>query len=165
VLQWWCASDTLVVLHLRSLCFWAAQIDESVLEKSSSIPARFVLTSCSELWSLPANMSSKHTQQCSLACISGDLVYQYFTCVLNRVPCSCLPQYIVPCNELSCACTSALFCTDSALLLLVASMSGISFHVTRSHDVSVVSVLTRSFGFAFCFVAVYRMILCSCRPL
>jgi hypothetical protein len=38
-------------------------------------------------------------------------------------------------------------------------------HYNLEFPVTVLSVLKCTFGFAFCPVAVYTMILCSCRPL
>jgi hypothetical protein len=56
-------------------------------------------------------------------------------------------------------CYTAVFNLCSSVSLLHASGVLLEFPVT------VLSVLKCTFGFAFCPVAVYTMILCSCRPL
>jgi hypothetical protein len=86
-----------------------------------------------------------------------------FCLIRNCAPSTCWFSTVVSCG-LACSicappCSTAVFTFCSSASLLHA------FGVLLEFPVSVVSVLIRSFGFAFCPVAVFLMILCSSRPL
>jgi hypothetical protein len=73
--------------------------------------------------------------------------------------CSTVVSSGLACSICAPPCSTTVFNLCSSVSLLHAS------GVLLKFPVSVVSVLIRTFGFAFCPVVVYIMILCSCRPL
>jgi hypothetical protein len=85
-------------------------------------------------------------------------------------PVRCAPpalwNHLVFSGDLACsirahACSSAVFTLCSSASLLHVALLVFTMNVMYLWF----SVLIRSCGFAFCPVAVYSMILCSCRPL
>jgi hypothetical protein len=102
------------------------------------------------------------------------LCFALAKCAPSAFWCSTVVSSGLACYICAPPCYTAVFNLCSSVSLLHSSssrkVSGLTptahaSGVLLNFPVSVVSVLKCTFGFAFCPVAVYTMILCSCRPL
>jgi hypothetical protein len=87
------------------------------------------------------------------------LCFALANCAPSACWCSTVVSSGLACSICAPPCYTAVFNLCSFVSLLHASGVLLEFPVT------VLSVLKCTFGFGFCPVAVYTMILCSCRPL